>query len=189
MAAHDWVLPLEPRPLMPYVLLASFIAGLLLAVRIMFFGAERRRGRAGSMPLRRSEPAIAAFLIMFGVAGYLLTRRGTLSIRAGLAAATVLGMLWAALVTRLAIATARITPEHDPDDPRYQLQGHVAVVTEAIPPDGEGTITFGEGTDRKVLRARVIDGSAIDDGVDVCIERVEEGVAFVERWSLVEARL
>lgn len=175
---------------MPYVLLGAFIAGLLLTVRIMFFGAERRRGRAGnSMPLRRSEPAIAAFLIMFGVAGYLLTRRGTLSISTGFATATVLGVLWAALVTRLAIATARITPEHDPDDPRYRLLGHVAMVTGAIPPDGEGTITFDEGADRKVLRARVIDGSAIDDGAEVCIERVEGGVAFVELWSLVEARL
>ena len=57
--------------------LITFIAGLLLAVRIMFFGAERRAGRsADALPLRRSEPAIAAFLVMFGVAGYLLTRPG-----------------------------------------------------------------------------------------------------------------
>jgi hypothetical protein len=101
----------------------------------------------------------------------------------------VLGALWAALVTRLAIATARVTPEHDPDDPRYRLQGHVAVVTGAIPPDGEGIIALGEGDERRVLRARVIDGSAIDGGVEVCIERVEDGIAFVELWSLVEARL
>lgn len=175
---------------MSYVLLSSFIAGLLLAVRIMFFGAERRRISAiDGMPLRRSEPAIAAFLVMFGVAGYLLTRRGTLAASAGLAVAAILGLIWAAFVTRLAIATARITPEHDPDDPRYVLQGHVAIVTGAIPADGEGTIAFDEGTDRKMLRARVIDGSAIEDGVEVCIERVEDGVAFVELWALVEARL
>jgi hypothetical protein len=175
---------------MPYVLLAAFIAGLLLAVRIMFFGAERRRTHGiDSMPLRRSEPAIAAFLIMFGVAGYLLTRRGTLSPLAGLAVATLLGAVWAAFITRLAIATARITPEHDPDDPRYMLQGHVAMVTANIPADGEGIIAVGEGVERTVLRARVIDGSAIDEGVEVCIERVEDGVAFVELWSLVEARL
>lgn len=175
---------------MSYVLLAAFIAGLLLAVRIMFFGAERRRAHAvDTLPLRRSEPAIAAFLIMFGVAGYLLTRKGTLSAPAGLGAATVLGVLWAALVTRLAIATARITPEHDPDDPRYALQGYVAVVTESIPMDGEGTIAFDEAGERRRLRARVIDGSAIEDGTEVCIERVEDGVAFVERWSMVEARL
>jgi hypothetical protein len=141
------------------------------------------------MPLRRSEPAIAAFLIMFGVAGYLLTRRGTLSTPAGFAVAAVLGLAWAAFVTRLAIATARVTPEHDPDDPRYLLQGHVAVVAEAIPADGEGSITVDEHAAQRMLRARMIDGSAVEDGVEVCIERVEDGVAFVELWSLVEARL
>ena len=175
---------------MPYVLLASFIAGLLLAVRIMFFGAERRQAHAADrMPLRRSEPAIAAFLIMFGVAGYLLTRRGTLSTPAGFTVAAALGLAWAAFVTRLAIATARVTPEHDPDDPRYLLQGHVAVVAEAIPADGEGTVTIDENAAQRTLRARMIDGSAVEDGVEVCIERVEDGVAFVELWSLVEARL
>jgi hypothetical protein len=175
---------------MPYVYLAAFIAGLLLAVRIMFFGAERRRARTvDAMPLRRSEPAIVAFLVMFGVAGYLLTRHGTLSLPVGTAVALLVGALWAALVTRLAIATARIQPEHDPDDPRYLLQGHVAVVTEAIPPGGEGTITYGEGDGHRTLRARAIDESAMSEGVEVCIERVEDGIAFVELWMLVEARL
>jgi hypothetical protein len=175
---------------MPYVYLAAFIAGLLLAVRIMFFGAERRRARrVDAMPLRRSEPAVVAFLVMFGVAGYLLTRHGTLSLPAGTAVALLVGALWAVLVTRLAIATARIQPEHDPDDPRYLLQGHVAVVTEAIPPGGEGTITYGEGDGHCTLRARAIDESAMSAGVEVCIERVEDGIAFVELWMLVEARL
>ena len=65
---------------MTYLFLAAFIAGLLLGVRVMFFGAERRQRRsADALPLRRSEPAIVGFLLMFGVAGYLLTRRGTVS--------------------------------------------------------------------------------------------------------------
>lgn len=141
------------------------------------------------MPLRRSEPAIAAFLVMFGVAGYLLTRPGRLSAAPGVLAAVVLGALWALVVTRLAIATARVQPEHDPDDPRYVLQGHVATVTRSIPADGEGAIAYGELDDRLSLRARSIDSQAIDEGVEVCIERVEGGVAFVELWALVEARL
>lgn len=170
--------------------LVGFCLGLLLGVRIMFFGAERRRGpRADAMPLRRSEPAAAAFLVMFGVAGYLLTRPGRMSPVAGLLAALVLGVLWALVVTRLAIATARVQPEHDPDDPRYVLQGRVATVTQAIPAEGEGAIVYGELADRRSLRARSIDSDGIDEGVEVCIERVEDGVAFVERWALVEARL
>src|SRR5881275_2062096 len=104
---------------MPYFFLAAFIAGLLLAVRVMFFGAERRRLRAAdAMPLRRSEPAIVGFLVMFGVAGYLLTRHSAVRTAAGTGIALLLGLVWAALVTRLAVATARVQPEHDPDDPR-----------------------------------------------------------------------
>ena len=177
---------------MEYLFLVSFIAGLLLAVRIMFFGAERRtriRPRADAMPLRRSEPAGVAFLVMFGVAGYLLTRHGTLSGAVGAAVAALLGAGWAALVVWAAIAMARLKPEHDPDDPRYQLQGHVAVVTAAIPGEGEGMIVCPEGVGHRSYRARTIDGSAIAEDLEVCIERVEDGVAFVERWDLVEARL
>lgn len=175
---------------MSYLFLVAFVAGLLLAVRIMFFGAERRRaGVIGGLPLRRSEPAVVAFLVAFGVAGYLLTRHGTMGGGAGAGAALLIGLLWAALVTRLAIATARVQPEHDPDDPRFVLQGHVALVTNAIPADGEGSIAIGEGPEARSLLARAIDGRSIDDGVEVCIERVDDGVAYVELWALVEARL
>jgi hypothetical protein len=141
------------------------------------------------MPLRRSEPAVIGFLIMFGVAGYLLTRHGTLSAAVGTGAAALLGLAWAALVTRLAVVTARIQPEHDPEDPRYALQGHVALVSADIPADGEGTISFSEGGTQRTVPARTIDGGAIAEGEEVCIERVESGVAFVELWAIVEQRL
>jgi len=175
---------------MTYLFLAAFIAGLLLGVRVMFFGAERRqRQSADALPLRRSEPAIIGFLLMFGVAGYLLTRRGTVSPGAGALIATLLGLVWAGLVTRLAVATARLQPEHDPEDPRFVLQGHVAIVSEAIPADGEGTITFSDAGEQRTLRARTIDGTAVAGGEEVCIERLEDDVAFVELWAIVERRL
>jgi hypothetical protein len=160
---------------MTFLFLASFIAGLLLGVRVMFFGAERRRLRpADAMPLRRSEPAIVGFLLMFGLAGYLMT---------------LLGLAWALVVMRVAVATARVQPEHDPDDPRYVLQGHVALVSAPIPSDGEGTVTFSEEGAERTIRARTIDGSAVAEGQEVCIERVEDEVAFVELWAIVEERL
>jgi hypothetical protein len=175
---------------MTYLFLASFIAGLLLGVRVMFFGAERRRRRsADTLPLRRSEPAIIGFLLMFGVAGYLLTRRGTVSPGVGTLIAALLGLVWAVLVTRIAVATARLQPEHDPEDPRFALQGHVAIVSAAIPSDGEGTITFSDTGVQRTIRARTIDGSAIAEGEEVCIERLEDDVAFVELWAIVEQRL
>lgn len=174
---------------MRYLYLAVFIAGLLLAVRLMFFGAERRRPRPGIIPLRRSEPAGVAFLLMFGGAGYLLRERSALSAPVRALVAALLGTAWAAVAARVAILMARIAPEHDPDDPRYVLQGHVAVVAEAIPARGAGTIAFEDGTGLHRAIARAIDDAPIDAGLDVCIERIEDGIAYVELWSLVEARL
>lgn len=175
---------------MRYVYLAAFIAGLLLAVRLMFFGAERRRHRPGTTPLRRSEPAAVAFLVMFGVAGYLIARRDTLSPLAGAGMATLFGGVWSAVVGRVAILMARVTPEHDPDDPRFRLQGHVGSVSAAIPPGGTGTIAFHDETGTHLVPARSVDGQAIEAGLEVCIESVgDDGVAVVELWSMVEARL
>ena len=126
---------------MSYLFLVALFSGLLLGVRLMFFGAERRRiGQGSDLPLRRSEPAVVGFLVMFGISGYLLTRHGAMSTGTGTATALLLGVAWAGVVTRVAIATARLQPGHDPDDPRYVLQGHVARVTSAIPSRGEGTI-------------------------------------------------
>ena len=156
----------------------------------MFFGAERRKLRsADALPLRRSEPAIIGFLLMFGLSGYLLTRRGTVSAGVGALIAVLLGLVWAVLVTRLAIATARLQPEHDPEDPRFALQGHVAMVSAAIPSEGEGAITFSDAGAQRTLRARTIDGSTVAEGEEVCIERLEDDVAFVELWAIVEQRL
>lgn len=175
---------------MSYVFLVALIAGLLLGVRLMFFGAERRRLLEHSeLPLRRSEPAIVAFLVMFGISGYLLTGHGTMGVGSGTATALLLGVAWAGVVTRVAIATARVQPEHDPDDPRFVLQGHVALVTSAIPAGGEGAIAVQEGSASRSLRARTIDDSGVAAGQEVCIERVDDEVAFVEPWSAVEARL
>jgi hypothetical protein len=175
---------------MTYLFLASFIAGLLLGVRVMFFGAERRRRpSADALPLRRWEPALVGFLLMFGVAGYLLIRRETVSPGVGTLIAALLGLVWAALVTRIAVATARLQPEHDPEDPRFALQGHVAIVSAAIPSDGEGAITFSDAGVQRTIRARTIDGSAIAEGEEACIERLEDDVAFVELWAIVEQRL
>lgn len=175
---------------MTYLFLAAFIAGLLLGVRVMFFGAERRRLRStDALPLRRSEPAIIGFLLMFGVAGYLLTRRGSVAPGTGVLIAALLGLIWAVLVTRLAVATARLQPEHDPEDPRFALQGHVAIVSSAIPADGEGTITFSDAGAERTVRARTVDGTAVAGGEEVCIERLEDDVAFVELWAIVEQRL
>lgn len=156
----------------------------------MFFGAERgKRPSADALPLRRWEPGTVAFLVMFGIAGYVLTHNAVLPSIDRYAFSILAGGLFAAFVTWLAVKTARLQPEHDPDDPRYVLQGRVGVVTVPIPVGGEGMIRYEEIGSAPVVPARDISGGAIAAGEEICIERVEDGVAHVEPWRLVEQRL
>lgn len=174
---------------MSYLFLALFVAGVLLGVRLLFFGAERRKLLSSRLPLRRSEPAAVAFLVTVGVAGYLLDRMSHLSVLSVLSIAAAIAATVSAVATRLAIATARISPAHDPNDRRFALQGHIATVSTSIPARGEGAIVMTGAGNAAHVAARSIDAEPIEEGAEVCIERVENDVAFVERWSLVERRL
>ena len=176
----------------PTVLLLSliaFLSGLLLAVRLMIYGAERRRiPTVDTLPLRRWELAAVGFLVGFGLTGYLLMRSGGAGAQTALLASAA-GFASATIVTRLAIAAARLQPEHDPDNPVFILQGHIGVVTVAIPLGGEGMIRYEDIASAQTVRAREIEGRAIGEGQEICIDRVEDSLAYVELWSLVEARL
>jgi hypothetical protein len=176
------------------VCVAALILGLLLAVRAMLLGVERRRTPLGAVPapapsIRFSTPVVSAFATAFGAFGYLLTRPGRMSLAAGTVVALAIGVVAGAFAVRLVRRAAAFVPEHDPDDPRYVLQGHVATVTSPIGPASEGEIAYVvEGT-RYTTRARGLDGSIADRGVEVVIERIEDGVAYVEPWVEVEKRL
>jgi hypothetical protein len=169
--------------------LAFFLTGILFGVRLLFFGAERRRVQVGSTPLRRSEPALIAFAVMFGLLGYLFSRYSAFSTWKTVLVSAGISVLWAVAVTRVAIAMARLEPEVHPDDPRFVFQGRVAVVTREIEPDREGEVRLDDGLDSRPLRARSINPGGIAVGEEVCIERVEDDLAYVERWTLVEERL
>jgi hypothetical protein len=176
------------------VFVAALILGLLLAVRAMLLGVERSRTPLGAPPpttpnVRFSTPVVSAFAITFGATGYLLTRPGRMSAGVGIIVALLIGTIAGAFVVRLVQRAAAFVPEHDPDDPRYVLQGHVATVTAPIGAGSEGEITYVvEGT-RHTVRARGLDGSVADRGVEVVIERIEDDVAYVEPWVEVEKRL
>ncbi|MBA3670789.1 MAG: hypothetical protein H0W68_02030 [Gemmatimonadaceae bacterium] len=174
---------------MGYLSLACLLVGLLLAVRLMLFGAERRRAEQHDLPLRRWEPALVTFLVVFGLAGYLLTRRSSMGGVKSALLASVIGVAFALAMTRLAVATARVQPEHDPDDPRFRLQGLVGTALSDIGAAAGGLIRFNDAGTSCTLPARAIDAAPIIAGDEVCIERVDDGVAFVERWSVVEQRL
>jgi len=176
---------------MTFFYLAVFIAGLLSAVWVMMYGVERPREThpAGERSFRISPPVAIAFAITFGAAGTLLSRRamGTSLSRAAIAAG--LGIAVSLVAARLLRRWWTVTPEHDVDDERYILQGHIARVTKPIREGVDGEVEFDIGTEHRVVRARSFDDGALPAGTEVVIERIEGDVAFVEAWMEVEKRL
>ena len=176
---------------MKIVYLASFIGGLLLAVRIMIYGVERPREEhpEGERSFRLSPAILVAFLIVFGIAGYIMTQRSAGTVATRLVIAAVLGGIFAALAARSVRKWWTVTPEHDVDDPRYILQGILARVTKAIAPGVDGEVAFTVGDDHRVLKARGVDDTPLAAESEVVIERIEDDVAYVESWAEVEKRL
>jgi hypothetical protein len=81
-------------------------------------------------------------------------------------------------------------PSNDPDDdPRYRYQGHVARITQAITPNAPGRVAFEIDGRQFDLSAQSIDGSPMAVGTEVVIERIDDDLATVELWAVVEERL
>jgi membrane protein implicated in regulation of membrane protease activity len=171
--------------------LASFVGGLLLAVQIMIAGVERPRDKhpAGERTFRLSLPMIATLALIFGIVGYLLRKSQVGSSLSQFVIAAVLGVVSAAVAAQLVRKWWTVTPEHEVDDERYVLQGHVARVTKPIRADVDGEVAFELGEEQHVLRARSLDDTTFAAGADVAIDRIEDDIAYVESWIEVEKRL
>jgi membrane protein implicated in regulation of membrane protease activity len=169
----------------------------------MLHGVERRappsalpphEARGGHDPSTEPSPMLnaqnaAAFVVAFGACGYLLTRFTTLGVAAVVALAVLAGVL--VTIGSASLLAAWVIPgaRSETVDERYLLQGHPARVTRPIDASGGGEIVYEVDGRRFTVPARSWDGAPIDAGTDVAIERVEGGVAYVERWAQVEARL
>lgn len=172
--------------------LASFIGGLLLAVRIMIVGVERPRDEhpTGARTFRLSPPVVAVIAVVFGVIGYILNRRQPGTNVMDLAIAAGVAVVAGVLTARLVRDWWKVTPEHETDDERFILQGHVARVTKPITgTTGEGEVTYTLGDKTFVHPAHGVDETMLSAGSEVVIERIEDGVAYVESWLEVEKRL
>jgi membrane protein implicated in regulation of membrane protease activity len=176
---------------MTVLYLASFVGGLLLAVQVMIAGVERPREKhpAGERTFRLSPPVIVAFALIFGLVGYLLRQRLVGSTFSQFIIAAVLGVISAAIAARLVRKWWKVTPEHEVEDERYVLQGHLARVTKPIHSDVVGEVAFELGEQHRVLKARTLDDTALAAGADCVIERIEDDIAYVESWVEVEKRL
>lgn len=176
---------------MNIVYLASFIGGLLLAVRIMIAGVERAREDhpRGERTYRPSPAVVAVFAMLFGLIGYIMSRQAVVSRVTNALIAAVIAGIASAVTAHLVRDWWKVTPEHETDDERFVLQGHVGQVTKAISAGVDGEITYEIGTRKFVHPARGIDDTTLPAGSEVVIERIEDGIVYVESWAEVEKRL
>lgn len=168
--------------------LATFVAGLGLAVYSMLQGVERSRAVAGRRPSAAfNTPTASTFGIILGAVGYLLVTRSSFGIPAvlaiAIAAATAAAIGMITLMARWALPYSGIPTNDD------GIQGQLALVTRSISATSPGEIVFTANGLRQTLAAQSIQGSAIPRDTEVVIDTVEKGVAQVELWSVVEQRL
>lgn len=184
--------------------LTVLLLGLIAGVRAMLLGTEHLpRGVQLPAPHERTtehvtdaEPSAlfnwasaAAFAFAFGLAGYLFTRFSTWGVPARVIAASVVGgaaiTLQSLLIARWAIPSARA----DHTDERYLLQGTIGRISREVPRDGEGELQYTLDNITYALPARELMGASLAQDVEVVMDRVEGGVAYVESWAQVEQRL
>ena len=175
---------------MTYAFIALVFLGLVAAVRVMLYGVERQRSAGDPTPrsFSASPALIATFCFVAGVVGYACTRFGVRP-AATWVAALGLGLIATYAASQIIAAWWTVVPEHDVDDERYVLQGSLGRVVAAIASNGSGKISLESSGHKEVLPARSIDDKTMDVGTEVVIERIEDGVAYVEDWATVEKRL
>ena len=170
------------------IYLVAFLAGLALAVNAMLLGAERWKRRRSIKPSALfNPPTVAALASGFGAAGYLFLTRSSIGrwtvllIALAIGAAAFFGMT--VLMAKWAL---RHPTTHDEDE---EINGQVATVSKDITAGQPGEITYFAWDKKHVLPARSVDGTEIPADTEVVIDVVEDGVASVELWSVVEQRL
>jgi hypothetical protein len=173
---------------MRVLFLTVFIAGLVLEVVSMLAGIDRKE-RRGDWVKYANLPTAGAAATLFGLIGYPMAKYSSLGagmmvlIAGAVAIVGAVGMML--LIAGWAVPSAR----RDVEDERYLLQGHFARVTRAIPAGERGEIAFEHEGTRHVVDALSLNGAPIAAGAEVVIERVENGVAYVELWSTIERQL
>ena len=175
---------------MIYVFVGLFFVGLIVAVRVMLYGVERPRAAGDESPrsFSASPALIASFSVVAGVVGYGAIRMGLEPMAVWIAAIAV-GALFTFATARAISRWWTVVPEHDVDDERYVLQGSLGRVVASIGAQTLGQVSLEGVSPQRVLPARTIDDQAIPVGTEVVIERIEDGVAYVEDWAAVEKRL
>jgi hypothetical protein len=167
-------------------------AGLIIAVYAMLHGSARVSYTSGSIkppPAAFNTPVVGAALLCFGAVGYLVTKYSHLGTIWVLTVALVAAAAGWIGMTLLMARWALRGPLHNPHEELEELQGTVATVTQTITPEALGEIAYTFRGAPATAQARSINREAVVAGTEVVIDTIENGIADVELWSVVEQRL
>ena len=177
--------------------LATFVAGLGLAVYSMLHGVERsrkpRKTHVSRPPTQKrpsaffNAPAGSAFGVVLGATGYILVTRTAAGFWTILAITLVTAV--AATAGMIVLMSKWALPYSGVESFDELIQGQLARVTRPISALGAGEISFDADGVHHTFAARSINGGDIPSDTEVVIDTVENGIARVEPWSEVEARL
>lgn len=170
-----------------------FAGGLLTGVYAMLHGSVRVDNDPSAVkapPAGFNAPVLGAALMSFGAVGYSLATYATLGALPMLLLAIIAGAVGWIGMTVLMATWAFKGPIVDPHEEVEELQGTIATTTKPITPDVLGEVTYVFRGERVYVPARSIHpGDVVTVGTDVVIEKIDDGIADVELWSLVEQRL
>jgi len=123
-----------------------------------------------------------AFLAWFGGTGYLLTRHSHLLALVSLGISILVGLFAGWVVFRFMLRLVQADDAPMTSDER-RVEGSLGTVSMPIRDTGTGEIIFSVGGTRRCAGARSGDGTPIEKGTEVVIERYEKGIAYVRRWE------
>ena len=176
----------------PVIYASIFGVGLLTSVYAMLHGSIRIHPDPEDItppPAAFNTPVIGAALLLFGAVGYPVSKYSQIgAVPTLIISLLAAGAGWTAM-SMLMAKWAFKGPIHDPHEELEELQGTVALVVKDISPDTLGEINYTFRDRRLTIRARSIDGGAIAAGTEVVIEKIENDIADVELWSIVEQRI
>lgn len=165
-----------------------FLAGLVLGVIAMLIGIQKDSPPRTARSLFNLA-TIGAFVTVMGAVGYPLARYTSLGGLAIFGIALAAGLAGWGLAVAMIAGWAVPSAARDTEDERYALQGFVGKVTQPIGSGAPGEISYQlEGAWHRA-RALSLDGQPIENGTEIAIERIEDGIAWVERWSTIERQL
>ncbi len=168
--------------------LSFFIGGLVLGVVSMIAGIDREQ-RRGRWVRYLNLPTLGTGAVLFGIVGYPLAKYTSLQAGALLAIAAVAALAGGIAMVAVIAGWAVPSAARDIPDERYLLQGHLARVTRPLDGSHGGEIAFELEGRRQIATATSLDGTSIAVDAEVVIERVENGVAYVERWATIAKQL